>query len=118
MILFSVKKVYNFFRDQSHSIQYNSIQRIFVIKTESYNRVIRFNPIQSCGSTSDSMVRPVTQYPTESITDLSFKTMQRSKDRAWRKHQTRKDATVVQRTYLVAPPLKEATWWRVVFGCH
>ncbi|KEH21423.1 hypothetical protein MTR_8g107035 [Medicago truncatula] len=26
-----------------------------------YDRVIRFNPIQSCGSTIDPMVRPMTQ---------------------------------------------------------
>jgi len=48
------------------------------LKTESSNRVIRFNPIQSCGSTSDSVVRPLTQLPstpTESMTEPSFKTM-------------------------------------------
>jgi len=63
---------------QNHSVQSNSTQRIRVIKTESYNRVIRFNPVQSCGSTSDLMVRPMTQCPgtlTELITDPSFKIM-------------------------------------------
>ncbi|KEH38384.1 hypothetical protein MTR_2g070160 [Medicago truncatula] len=31
--------------------------------TELSNRVIRVVPIQSCGSTNDSVVRPLTQYP-------------------------------------------------------
>ena len=47
-------------------------------EVELYERVIQFNLVQSCGSTIDSMVRSMTQWPnthTELITEAIFKTM-------------------------------------------
>jgi len=80
-IFYSMCYYFSFWSDRVNgSIRFNLIKYLykFNLNTELSYRVIWFDPILSCGSTNDPMVRPLTQWPStyaKSMTEMNFKTM-------------------------------------------